>query len=68
MKPNMGGVDRIMRLLAAAAIIGLYLAHMLSGTLAVVLLIVAGIFILTSFISFCPLYTLLGFRTNQKPK
>jgi len=63
MKTNMGTVDRLLRVLVAIAIIILYYFGIISGTLAVILLVVAGIFILTSFISFCPLYALFGIKT-----
>lgn len=59
----MGGVDRILRFVLAAIVVALYSYGVISGTLAVVLLIVAGIFILTSFISFCPLYYPFGIKT-----
>lgn len=66
MKKNMGTTDRILRILAAVVIAALYLMHLISGTLAIVLLIIAGIFILTSFISFCPLYLPFGISTRGK--
>jgi fatty acid desaturase len=63
MKKNMGSADRIIRLLIAALVIVLYTMGVISGWLGIVLLILAGVFILTSFISFCPLYTLFGFSS-----
>ncbi len=63
MKKNMGSTDRIIRLFAAAVIAVLYLSGTLTGTLAIILLIVAGIFVLTSFVSFCPLYAPFGIKT-----
>ena len=68
MKKNMGTIDRLLRILVAIAIIILYYFGTVSGTLAVILLVVAGIFILTSFISFCPLYTLFGIKTCKVPE
>ena len=68
MKKNMGMVDRIVRILVAVVIAILYFTHVINGTLAIILLVVAGIFILTSFISFCPLYLPFGIRTNKKNK
>ncbi len=65
MKANMGILDRVLRILIAAAIVILYYTHIISGTVAIVLLVVAGIFILTSFVSFCPLYYTFGLRTNK---
>lgn len=66
MKKNMGMADRIIRILAAAAIAILYFTNQISGTLGIILLVVAGVFLLTSFISFCPLYLPFGIRTNKK--
>ncbi len=66
MKKNMGMADRIIRILAAVVIAVLYFTNVINGTLAIILLAVAGIFILTSFISFCPLYLPFGIRTNKK--
>jgi hypothetical protein len=68
MKTNMGSVDKVMRILAAVAIGVLYFMHFLSGTLAVVLLVIAGIFILTSLVSFCPLYAIFGINTHKQVK
>lgn len=62
----MGTIDRVVRFLIAAAVIGLYFGGVISGTLAIVLLVFAGIFILTSFISFCPLYLPFGISTAKK--
>ena len=66
MKKNMGTIDITIRLLIAALVIVLYFTHVISGTLAIILLIFAGIFILTSFLSFCPLYFPFGISTRSK--
>lgn len=59
----MGSADRIIRF-AIAAIIGvLYFTGTISGTLGIVLLVLAGVFVLTSFVSFCPLYAPFGIST-----
>ncbi|HAI84887.1 MAG TPA: DUF2892 domain-containing protein [Chitinophagaceae bacterium] len=63
MKKNMGSIDKIIRLVVAAVLVYLYYAGVVTGTLGVVLLIVAGVFTLTSVVSFCPLYTLVGVKT-----
>lgn len=60
MKKNMGSADRIIRIIIAAIIGVLYFTGTVSGTLGVILLILAGVFVLTSFISFCPLYAPFG--------
>lgn len=66
MKKNMGTADKVVRILIALVIIGLYFANVISGTLAIVLLVFSAIFILTSFIGFCPLYWPLGINTGKK--
>jgi len=68
MKKNMGNLDKVIRVLAAILIIVLYLTNEISGTVAIVLLGLASVFILTSFISFCPLYLPFGFSTRQTKK
>jgi hypothetical protein len=66
MKKNMGSTDRIIRVVLAMVIAALYFTHVISGTLALVLLIVVGIFIITSTFSFCPLYLPFGISTKKK--
>ncbi len=63
MKKNMGSTDKIIRLLLAAVLGILYFTNTITGTLGIVALVVAIIFVLTSFISFCPLYVILGINT-----
>jgi hypothetical protein len=63
MKPNMGRNDRLIRTGIAAVIAILYFSNVISGTLAAVLGVVALVFAVTSLVSFCPLYTLLGMNT-----
>lgn len=66
MKANMGTIDRIVRVLIAVVIIALYFANQLTGTAAIILLVLSGIFILTSFMSFCPLYYPFKISTKKK--
>ena len=66
MKKNMGTVDKAVRILAAVLIIVLYFTNVISGTLAIVLLVIAGAFIATSLISSCPLYLPFGISTRPK--
>jgi hypothetical protein len=66
MKKNMGTADKVIRILVALVIIALYLTNRINGALAIVGLIVSGIFIITSFTSFCPLYMPFGFSTRKK--
>jgi len=63
MKKNMGTADRIIRVIIAAIVVALYFTNMISGTLGIVLLVLAGVFVLTSLVSFCPLYAPFGLRT-----
>ena len=62
----MGSIDRSIRVLATIAIAILYFSGTITGTLGVVLLIIAGVFLLTSLIGFCPLYTILGMNTCSR--
>jgi hypothetical protein len=63
MKKNMGFADRLVRVLIAAIVAVLYFTGVVTGTLGIVLLLLAGVFVATSLISFCPLYTLFGLST-----
>lgn len=63
MKRNMGNADRIIRSLIAALIIALSFSGIIYGVLGTILLVVSGIFLLTSLFAFCPLYTLLGINS-----
>lgn len=56
MQINMGTVDRVIRIAIAAIIVALYYMGQISGTLAIVLIIVATAFALTSLIGWCPAY------------
>ena len=66
MQKNMGSTDKLIRSAIGIIIAILYYTGIISGTLAIVLLAFAIIFLLTSFISFCPLYTIFGINTNKK--
>ncbi len=68
MKKNMGGADRMIRFIIAIAVAALYYFNLIEGTLAYVLLAFAAIFVLTSFVSFCPLYPLIGLNTRKEKK
>ena len=63
MTKNMGSADRIIRVIIAALVGILYFTGTISGTLGIVLLVLAGVFVLTSVISFCPLYAPFGIKT-----
>jgi hypothetical protein len=66
MKKNMGSADKVVRILIALLIVVLFAADVISGVLGIVLLVFAGIFMLTSLIGSCPLYGPLGINTSKK--
>jgi hypothetical protein len=66
MKKNMGLTDKIIRGTIAAVIALMYFSNIISGTLALVLGGFAIVFLITSFISFCPMYAPFGFSTREK--
>jgi hypothetical protein len=68
MKKNMGTIDKSVRILIALVVAVLFFTNVISGTLALVLLILSAVFLLTSFISFCPLYIPFGINTIGKKK
>lgn len=63
MTKNMGNADRIIRILLAAVMAYLYFSGKVAGTFGLVLVILAAVFVLTSLVSFCPLYKLVGINT-----
>ncbi len=66
MKKNMGSADKLIRVLIAVVIAVLYYLEMINGTLAIVLLAFSLIFLLTSLVSFCPIYTIFGINSCKK--
>ena len=68
MKSNMGKVDRTIRIILAIVFIGMYALGFVSGTVGTLLLVLACVFVLTSTISYCPLYSLLGLSTGKSQK
>lgn len=66
MKKNMGTADKAVRIIVALIIAGLYFGGVVEGTLGIVLLVLAAVFVLTSLISFCPLYLPFGIKTCPK--
>lgn len=63
MKKNMGSGDRIVRTIIAVVLGALYYTDVIGGTVGLVLVILAGVFLLTSLVSFCPLYAPFGIST-----
>ena len=68
MKKNVGQVDKLIRVFIAFIIAILYYIKVIDGTLALVLLAFATILAITSFINFCPLYTIFGLNTCKVKK
>lgn len=66
MKKNMGAVDKAIRIFAAIGIAILYFTNIITGTTGIIMMVFAAIFLLTSFISFCPLYWPFGINTGKK--
>ncbi|MGF1554957.1 YgaP family membrane protein [Paucihalobacter sp.] len=66
MKKNMGTADKSIRVALAITVAALYYFDVIEGTLAYVLMAFAIVFLITSFISFCPLYTLLGVNSCKR--
>lgn len=63
MKKNMGTTDRIARLIISAIFVALYFTGTVTGTFGIVLLVLAGVFTMTSLLGFCPLYSIFGLST-----
>jgi hypothetical protein len=68
MKKNVGVIDKWIRIILAVIGIVLYLTKVATGTLGIVVLVIALLLVLTSILSFCPLYPLLGIKTTPKEK
>lgn len=65
MKKNIGKLDRYTRIIIAIIIATLYFTNVISGTIAYILIVVSVILLVTSFINFCPLYKIIGLKTNK---
>ncbi len=63
MKKNMGSVDRVIRVLIVVAVGVLFATGQIEGILAIILFAISGVFLLTSFISFCPIYAAIGLKS-----
>ena len=68
MKKNMGKTDTRMRVIAAFIILMLLFFELVSGTLAIILIAAAAILLITSVLSYCPLYALFGLSTRRNSK
>ncbi|NNM23794.1 MAG: DUF2892 domain-containing protein [Flavobacteriaceae bacterium] len=67
MKKNMSGIDRAIRFIVAIGVGALAYFGVIEGVLMYVLLAIAAIFLITSFVSICPLYSLMGISTCKVP-
>ena len=66
MKKNVGTIDKAIRILVALVVVALYFTNVISGVLAIVLLALAAVFVVTSLLSFCPIWLALGLSTRKK--
>lgn len=66
MKKNMGLADRLIRVLVAIIAVVLFVTHTVSGTAGIIMLVLAGVFMLTSFAGFCPLYVPFRISTRKR--
>jgi len=66
MKKNVGTIDKTVRILIAVVMVVLYFTHVISGVLAIILLALSAVLVLTSLLSFCPIWRALGLTTNKK--
>lgn len=66
MKANVGNTDKLIRLVLALIGLLLVIFKVVSGTLGIIVLVLAAILVITALVNFCPLYTLLGIKTSKK--
>jgi hypothetical protein len=66
MLKNMGNIDRIFRILVALVVVALSVTGRIHGVLAIVLLVFSAVFLVTSFVSWCPIYQPFGISTRGK--
>jgi hypothetical protein len=65
MKKNMGTIDKVIRILIAIVFVALYFTNVVTGLWGIILLVLAAVFVLTSLLSFCPLYLPFGISTGK---
>jgi len=68
MKSNIGTIDKVIRILVAVAIAVLFFTNVITGTLGIVFIAGAALLVITSLISICPLYAMLGINTGKRRK
>jgi hypothetical protein len=68
MKKNMGKADSVIRTLIAIILVALYATDTVTGIMGTLLLVISGIFLLTSLVLFCPVYRIFGWKTCSEEK
>ena len=66
MKMNLGTIDRVIRLILAIGVSILFFTGIIPGTVGIILMVLAAVFLITAFIGFCPLYFPFGISTKNK--
>jgi hypothetical protein len=66
MKKNVGSIDKGIRILVALILVVLYFTNVISGTLGIIILALSAVFVITSLLSFCPIWKVLGLNTMKK--
>jgi hypothetical protein len=66
MKKNVGTIDKAVRILIAVVLVGLYFTQVISGVLGIILLALSAVLVVTSLLSFCPIWQVLGLSTMKK--
>jgi hypothetical protein len=66
MKKNVGTIDMVIRILIAVMVVVLYFTNVITGTLGIVLLIVAAVLFVTGLVNFCPIWKMVGISTRKK--
>ena len=66
MRKNLGSIDRVLRVLLAVVFAVLFFTKVVTGTLGIILLVLGVVFLLTSVVSFCPIYYTLGLSSKGK--
>jgi hypothetical protein len=66
MKKNMGTLDIVVSILIAILFVILFVTKITTGVLGIILLVLAGVFVLTSIFGFCPLYMPFKISTRKQ--
>lgn len=65
MRTNESSVDRVIRAALAAVAVVVALLVGAGSVLGIILFVIAAILLITAAVGFCPLYRILGLRTNR---